>query len=574
MQGTKRVIELTKPYWPRIFAGVLLSLMVSGMTGAIAWAVKPALDEILVGKKYQYLTLLPLGVLLLFVVKGFLSFGQAYLMKSAGMKLVRETRNKLYDHLLHLPIGYFHKESSGVVISRIMHDVETLQLLVGDVIKTFIVEIPTVIFLMGVALYRKWDLTLLSLILVPLIGYSTKRLGKRVKRKRKDAQRKLSYVTRRVGESVFGIKIIKVFNRESFMREKFGIENQRHYRDRLKVIKLREFMKLAIDFVTGIGIATVLWYGGTMVMDGAITPGVFASILVAIYMMFSPVKKIGDAYGGLQETRASIERMDTLFNAEHEKEGSVKIDTFSKSIKFENVSFTFPGNPAPVLTGISLEIKKGEVVAIVGRSGVGKTTLVDLIPRFYLPTDGKLTIDDMDVRDLNIHSLRAQIGIVSQDIILFNDTVRENIAFGTTGLSDEDIIDAAGMAYADEFIQKLPDKYDTQIGERGLRLSGGQRQRIAIARAILKNPPVLILDEATSSLDSVSESLVQQALDTLMKKRTTIVIAHRLTTIQNADRIVVIEGGKIVDIGTHQELLLKSTAYAELCTTLAGTGAS
>jgi subfamily B ATP-binding cassette protein MsbA len=544
------------------------------MTGAIAWSVKPALDEILVGKKYQYLTLLPLGVLLLFVVKGFLSFGQAYLMKSAGMKLVRDTRNRLYDHLLHLPMGYFNRESSGVVISRIMHDVETLQRLVGDVIRTFIVEIPTVLFLMGVALYRKWDLTLLSLILVPLLGYSTKRFGKRVKRKRKAAQRKLSYVTQRVGESVFGIKIIKVFNRESFMREKFGIENQRHYRDRLKVIKLREFMKLAIDFVTGIGIATVLWYGGTMVMDGSITPGVFASILVAIYMMFSPVKKLGDAYGNLQETRASIERIDTLFTTAHEQEGSLKIDTFSKAIKFQDVSFAFPRHPEPVLSGITLEIKKGEVVAIVGRSGVGKTTLVDLIPRFYLPTDGKLTIDDIDVRDLNIHSLRAQIGIVSQDIILFNDTLRENIAFGTPGLSDEDIIDAAVMAYADEFIQKLPDKYDTLIGERGLRLSGGQRQRIAIARAILKNPPVLILDEATSSLDSVSESLVQQALDTLMKKRTTIVIAHRLTTIQNADRIVVIEGGRIVDIGTHQELLLKSPAYAELCTTLAGTGAS
>lgn len=564
MSIVKKIISLTKPYWPRIFASVLLSLIVSGISAAIAWSVKPALDEILVGKKYEYLKLLPLGVFLLFLVKGFLGFGQTYLMRSAGLKLVRETRNRLYNHMLYLPVSYFNRESSGIIISRIMNDVEALNALISDVLKTFIVEIPTVTFLIGIALYRKWDLTLISLILLPLIAYSTRRIGKGVKRKRKEAQRKLSFLTHKINESILGTRIIKIFNREKMMEKNFKNENQRYYRERLRVIRLKEFTKLIIEVVTGIGIALVLWYGGNMVVKGIITTGDFASILVAIYMVFSPVKKIGEAYSVLQETRASIERIDKLLEVEHEEKGQIKIDNFKESLKFENVSFSFKGNKLPVLRDVNLEIKRGEVVAIVGRSGVGKTTLVDLIPKFYLPTSGRLTIDGIDVNAIETHSLRELIGIVSQDIILFNDTVKVNIAFGNPEVSEKDIIEAAKMAYAHDFIEELPEKYDTVIGERGLKLSGGQRQRIAIARAILKNPPILILDEATSSLDSVSESLVQKALEKLMIGRTTIVIAHRLSTIKNADRILVIERGRIVDMGKHEELIVKNSTYREL----------
>ena len=569
MKVVKKLSELTKPYWSRIFGGIILGLMVSGITGAIAWSVKPALDEILVGRKYEYLKLLPLGIFLLFSTKGLLSFGQTYLMKSAGMKLVRETRNKLYNHILCLPVGYFSRASSGAIISRVMMDVEALNGLVSDVVKTFIVEIPTIIFLLGVALYRSWDLTLMSLLLLPLIAYSTRKIGKGVKKKRKEAQRKLSLLTHRIGESVFGARIIKVFNREKTMADKFKNDNQRYYREHLRVLRLKEFTKLVIDIVTGVGIAVVLWYGGGMIVQGTITTGVFASILVAIYMMFSPVKKLGEAYNALQEARASIERIETLQNVEHEQEGRIPIDGFRKAIKFEDVSFTFPGNNVPVLKDVNLEINRGEVVAIVGRSGVGKSTLVDLIPKFHIPSSGRLTVDGIDIHDIEMHSLREQIGIVSQDIILFNDTVGENIAFGKSGVSAADIMEAARTAYADEFIQQLPEKYDTFIGDRGLKLSGGQRQRIAIARAVLKNPPILILDEATSSLDSVSEALVQKALDVLMKGRTTIVIAHRLSTIKNADRILIIEKGKILDAGRHEELLTRNSTYKELYNALA-----
>jgi subfamily B ATP-binding cassette protein MsbA len=400
------------------------------------------------------------------------------------------------------------------------------------------------------------------------VAYSTRKFGKGVKRKRKEAQRKLSFLTHRIGESIFGAKIIKIFNRERTMADKFRSDNQRYYRELLRVIRLKEFTKLVIDVATGGGVAFVLGYGLIMVKNGSITTGDFGSIIVAIYLMFSPIKKLGEAYSNLQESRASLERIETLQSAEHEKEGHMKMEGFRKSIRFEDVFYTFPGNTVPVLSDVNLEIRQGEMIAIVGRSGVGKSTMVDLIPKFHLPSGGKLTIDGVNINDIENYSLRDQIGIVSQDIILFNDTVRENIAFGNPKAAEADIREAAKFAYADEFIQELPQQYDTVIGDRGLKLSGGQRQRIAIARAILKNPPVLILDEATSSLDSVSEAIVQKALDYLMKGRTTIVIAHRLSTIRNADRIVILEQGAITDIGRHEELIGRSTTYRELYETL------
>jgi subfamily B ATP-binding cassette protein MsbA len=569
MKIHKKIFELTKPYWPRVLGGILLGLMLSGITGAIAWLIKPALDIVFVQKKYEYLKFLPVGVFLLFVVKGCAGFAQEYLMKSAGMKLVREMRNKLYRHVLYLPLGYFSKESSGVIISRIISDVKELSGLISGVIKTLIVEVPTVLFLLGVALYRSWKLTLISVIVLPVIAYSTRKFGKTVKKRSKQAQRKGAVLTQKLGETVQGSRIIKIFNREETMAYKFSNENQRLYRDRLKAIRFKEFATLLTDIFTGVGLAFVLWYGGNMVVNGVITAGAFASIIVAVYMIFSPVKKIGDSYTTLQEIRASMERIDTLLDAQQEDKGTVKIDRFEKSIRFENVSFMYPGSSSPVLQDVNLEITRGEVVAVVGQSGVGKSTLIDLIPRFNRRSSGLLTIDGTDINEVEIHSLRELIGVVSQDVLLFNDTVGENIAFGRPGATENEIIDAARMAFADEFISELPEKYQTVIGERGLKLSGGQRQRIAIARAVLKNPPLLILDEATSSLDNVSEALVQKALEKLMKGRTTVVIAHRLSTIINSDRIVVIDKGRIVDIGTHDQLISNNSIYMELYNTFA-----
>ncbi len=402
------------------------------------------------------------------------------------------------------------------------------------------------------------------LLLVPFLAYSTKKFGKSVKKKRKRAQRRISMVTHKVGEAILGARVIKIFNREEMMGDKFRAENQRYYREMLRVMRLKEFTKLVIDAATGIGIAVAMWYGVTLVVSGIITPGDLASILVAVYMVFTPVKKIGDGYNTLQETMASIERVDKLFDIGHEEGGSIKINEFRKSLRFENVTFAYEERGPLVLKDINLEIKHGEVIAIVGQSGVGKSTLVDLVSRFIKPSSGTITIDGIDINEVELHSFRKLIGIVSQDVILFDDTVRENIALGRAGATESEIVEAAGLAYADEFIMELPEKYDTVIGERGLKLSGGQRQRLAIARAILKNPPILILDEATSSLDSVSEALVHDALEKLMKGRTTIVIAHRLSTIKNADRIVILDNGKIVDIGTHDQLISRNNTYMKL----------
>ncbi len=566
MSVTKKIIELTKPYWPRIIAGIVLSLILSGITGAIAWLTKPALDIIFVEKRYEYLGLLPFGVFILFITKGFIHLSQSYVMKSAGQKLVRDERNKLYKHILYLPMSYYNRESSGMIISRIINDTAKLEGLVADVLKTFVLEVPTVIFLLGVAFYRRWDLTIIILILLPLIGYNAKKLGKKVKKKSRDVQKSIAFITHIIGETIMGSRIIKIFNQEESMSNKFIDINHNHYRKILRVVRTKEFTKLIIDASTGLGIAIILWIGGSMVVNEKITAGDFASIMVAIYMIFSPVKKLGDAYNALQETKASIDRIDSLYETKHEDRGRIVINDFRDSIKFEDISFAYPGSNSLVLKDLNLEIKTGEVVAIVGRSGVGKSTLVDLIPKFIKPSKGRLSIDGVDVNDIEIHSLRGLIGIVSQDIILFNDTVRENIAFGRRNASEEEIIRASELAYADEFIKKLPDGYDTIIGERGLKLSGGQRQRIAIARAILKNPPILILDEATSSLDAVSETLVQNALERLMEGRTTIVIAHRLSTIKNADRIIILDNGTIVDIGKHEELMLRNDIYSELYT--------
>lgn len=563
MQTLKKIIELTKPYWQRVVLGIILGLMVSGVTGAIAWLVKPILDVIIVERRYEYSILLSFGLVLLFATKGFIQFGYAYLMKSSAMKLVRDTQNKLHNHILHVPVGYFHQEASGVVISRVINDVRVLGTLFTEVIRTAIVQIPTIIVLLGVAFYRKWDLTLLTIMLFPFIAYGARNVGKRVKKRTLEAQKRLSYITHRLSETITSAKVIKVFNKEVYRDKQFIEENQRVYRENMKVVKLKETTKLLIDIVTGIAIGLVVWYGFSQVKSGIISAGDFASIIAAIYMVFIPVKKLGDSYNFLQEVKAALERIEKVLHTKIEDTGRIEIRDFKEGIRYENVSFAY--NNTYVLKDINLEIKAGEVIAIVGPSGVGKTTLVDLIPRFYNPTEGSVKMDGIDIRETELKSLRDLIGIVSQDIILFNDTIRENIAFGSEGADLKEIKRAAEMAYASEFIEKLPDGYKTIIGDRGMTLSGGQRQRLAIARAILKNPPILILDEATSSLDAVSESLVQKALEGLMKNRTTIVIAHRLSTIKNADRIVVLEDGKISGIGTHKELLSKSDTYSQLC---------
>ncbi len=555
--------QLSLPYIWRLVAAVLCSAMLSGVNGAVAWLIKPVLDTLFIKKASGFLFFLPFGVVILFFLRGAFAFLTDYLMSSIGAKIVRSLRQGIYSKLLVLPLSFYNETSSGSVMSKVFNDIETLKSTVADTVKDFFVSGGTVIVLTIVAITRKWDLTLMSIVVIPLIIFSIAKFGTMMKRTSMKTRKLISKVTIILHESLRGMKIIKAFTMEKEMTNRHENALTDHYRNTMREVRINAFSSLMTEVFGGIGVAIILFYGGHLVISGEISSGEFLSFITAILMIYTPLKRLSRLHNDFQQARNVIQRVREIVLVEPERKGGIEKEIRGHII-FENVSFLYPSARDYAVNNINLEIMPGELIALVGHSGAGKSTLVDLLAGFWYPNEGHITIDDINTRDLSLKSLRRHLGIVTQDMVLFNDTSRANILFGRPDATNEEVIEAAKAAYAHEFIMELPEGYETKIGEHGVKLSGGQKQRIAIARAILRNPTILILDEATASLDTESEQKVQKALERLMTGRTTIVIAHRLSTVKKATRIIVMNKGRIVQQGAHDELLLQGGLYQEL----------
>lgn len=562
----KKVGVVLRPYASKLLIAMAAMIVVGGFNALQAYMVKPLLDEIFYKHDGRLLNLLPLGLLLVFFVKGIFYFTYSYLLEKTGQSVIRDLRNQIYAHLNDLSLSFFHKTPTGELISRIINDVSMLQGSVSHALIHLLRDFFSVLGLLGVIFYMDWRLATVSLVFLPMAAVPIIVFGKKFRRISTNYQTKLGEATSQLHETIAGVRIVKAFCMEGFEKQRFAGKMQRLMDILMAETKYRCLSHPLMEFLGGIGMALIIWFGGVQVLQGHSTPGTFMSFLTALIMLYEPVKGVSQINSTLQSGMASATRIFALLNIRpdiREAPDAIEMPPFNRSIVLSDVSFSYEDNP-PVIKHLNLRVNRGEVLAVVGPSGSGKTTLANLIPRFYEISQGSLLIDDVDVRRFTLPSLRRQLALVTQQTILFNDTVRNNIAYGRNDCPEQEIIEAARAAFALDFIMELPQGFDTIIGESGARLSGGQQQRISIARALLKDAPILILDEATSSLDTESEREVQRALENLMQNRTTIVIAHRLSTIKNADRIIVLKDGQLVEAGTHTQLLDLEGEYSSL----------
>ena len=560
-----RLLKYVKLYWSRFLVAALAMLLVSGITALLAYLVKPFLDDVFFKKNLRMLYVLPPLLVALYAAKGSLSFFHTYQMHYIGLRIVTRLRDQLFRHLQQQPHAFFDREATGVLMSRVVYDVLLLQDSVSRVITSFFKDSFTLIGLTAVIFYQDWQLALIALLIFPPAAYIIVRFGRRLRGLARESQKSVARLNQLLQENFTGQRIVKAFAREDFEAERFKSANEHFRRVQMKLRIMRELSSPVMELLGAVGMAVIISYGGYHVIQGTTTPGTFFSFLAALLMLYAPIRGLSSAQNSIQEALAAAQRVFSVLDLEPgimDRAGARVLPPLSRNIVYRHVSFSYGGNTA--LTDIDFTVTKGDMVALVGPSGAGKTTLLNLLPRFYEVTAGTILVDGVDLREVSLASLRAQIGVVTQQTILFNETVRYNVAYGRLDATEAEIIQAIRAAHAYDFVMALPRGLDTVIGEQGVRLSGGERQRLAIARALLKDPPILILDEATSSLDSESEREVQQALDRLIEGRTTLVIAHRLSTVRHAHRLVVVDGGRIVETGTHDELLRMDGLYKRL----------
>jgi subfamily B ATP-binding cassette protein MsbA len=558
-------LQLARPHTKKFGIAMVCMLIVGATTSALAFLVKPALDEIFLKKNEEMLMWIPLAVIGIYLLKGTCNYTQTVLMNFIGQRIVADLRATLYRRIQTQSLAFFTQNPTGTLMSRITNDVGYVQGAVSEAVTALLKDSFTLICLVFVIFYRDWQLAIIAMLVFPIAVYPIAKFGQKMRQIATRTQVTLGSLTTLLQETISGTRIVKAFSMEEYENKRFSGENERLFRLNLKAVSINAVSSPLMEFLGGLGISAIIFYGGYQVIQGNSTPGTFFSFLTALIMLYEPVKRLTNVNNTIQQGIAGAERVFGIIDLTPEirnRPDAIALPRIAEQIEIRDVTFRYEAEP--VLKHINLTIRAGEVVAFVGMSGGGKTTLVNLIPRFYDVSEGAILIDGRDIRDVTVESLRGQIAIVTQQTILFNDTVRNNIAYGDIARSEEEIVAAARAANAHDFIARLPKGYDTLIGEQGTKLSGGERQRISIARALLKDAPILVLDEATSSLDSEAEIEVQGALENLMKGRTTLVIAHRLSTIRNADRIIVLVNGEIREEGTHEYLLACQGEYCRL----------